>query len=541
MRRFLFILLIVLGGFGGVLGGAQAQPAGRRFVAIAFHDVVDRREELGPDAVSTDQLAAFFDWLVGTGWTVISLDDVAAAGNGRTSLPDKAILLTFDDGYKSLYTRVFPLLKAYRFHAVAALVGSWMQGDPNGTVDYGTAAAPRSNFVTWDQAREMRASGLVEIASHSYALHRGILANPQGNLIAAARTWRYDPATGTYETDAQYRSRIRQDLERSRALIAREIGRAPRAIVWPYGRVSGPALEEAKAAGFSFGIDLNAAPADAGHPLLIPRYFPTLNPGFGAMAESLRFDMQRPETVRAACVALDALAAVAGPEQDDRLGRMIENLRALGANKLIVDGRARRDILSRATWQMHTRLPAEVYIRVPRDAAPGEIADMLRGAAADGIVVDAPMLAGSRDAQDQGSVAANRTALDAATLDPPARSTLDAYRAAAAIDPLLKLVVALPSVGGPPGWADYALVPPAADAAGTEAQAKELRADGWLRPDLAGRTLLTLPADPRVQVDALKRAQRQRAAGFALCPETPLPPPRPLSASFSSATYPYRP
>ena len=62
---------------------------------------------------------------------------------------------------------------------------------------------PRSNFVSWDEAREMQASGLVEFASHSYDLHRGVQANPQGNMTPSAITWRYDPATRRYETDAQ--------------------------------------------------------------------------------------------------------------------------------------------------------------------------------------------------------------------------------------------------------------------------------------------------------------------------------------------------
>src|SRR5262245_22125672 len=78
---------------------AQAQPAGQRFVSIAFHDVADRAEELDSDAVTTRVLAQFFDWLKGSGWTTVSLDDIAAAARGTRPLPDKAILVTFDDGY----------------------------------------------------------------------------------------------------------------------------------------------------------------------------------------------------------------------------------------------------------------------------------------------------------------------------------------------------------------------------------------------------------------------------------------------------------
>ena len=102
--RLLMVLLLLLAGVAPVLS-AQAQPAGQRFVSISFHDVVDRVEDLDNDAVTLTRLVQFFDWLKGNGWTAVSLDDLAAANRGVRPLPDKAILITFDDGYKSLYTR----------------------------------------------------------------------------------------------------------------------------------------------------------------------------------------------------------------------------------------------------------------------------------------------------------------------------------------------------------------------------------------------------------------------------------------------------
>ena len=318
--RWLAFLLLLAG--AAPVSPAQAQPAGQRFVSIAFHDVADRVDELDGDAVTTRSLAQFFDWLKGSGWTAVSLDDIAAAARGTRPLPDKAILITFDDGYRSLYTRVFPLLQVYRFPIVAALVGSWMEGRPDGTVVYGDRIVPRSHFLSWSEAREMQASGLVEFASHSYDLHRGVLANPQGNMVPAAITWRYDPATRRYETDAQYRRRIRADLQRSRQQIAANLGRPPRAIVWPFGRYSGPALAEAKAVGFTFALTLEPEPAYTSDLYAIHRYFPSLNPSLGDLARNLRFDPDYPATRRIACLTLDALATAGpGPAQDAALGR----------------------------------------------------------------------------------------------------------------------------------------------------------------------------------------------------------------------------
>ena len=566
MRALICLLLLF------AAGAASAQGTGRRFVSVAFHDVVDTGEQLTTDAVTADKLVRFFDWLKGTGWTVVSLDDVLAAEQGRRPLPDKAILLTFDDGYRSLYTRVFPLLKIYRYPAVAAVVGTWMEGPPGSTVRYGDFDVPRSKFITWAEAREMQASGLVEFASHSYDLHWGARANPQGNAVPAGRTWRYDPATTRYENDDQHRGRIRADLDRSRRQIATALGRAPRALVWPFGRFSGPALEEAKKAGFAFAFTLEAEPADAGGPLALHRYFPSLAPPLGEIADNLRFDVEAPETVRVACIALDSLAALNSAAQNTALGTMIENLRTLGANKIVIDGQAalsspgaalgdvffpsrlrpmRADILSRAVWQIRSRAGMEVYLRLPLQAATAAVgeagvptlyADMLRHAAADGIVVDAPVQPPSSASPHKNAVRSRRSALDPKALDPASRQALAIYRAAATVDPILRLMLAVPAAVGPADWSDYVLSPATAGADALAQQATQLRTQGWLRPDLAGHVVLGMPTAPSAQVDGLRRAQRQGATGFALCPGMPaLPPSAALAAAFSAATFPYRP
>jgi peptidoglycan/xylan/chitin deacetylase (PgdA/CDA1 family) len=573
MKPLLCLLLLFVG--TASIPRALGQPTGQRFVSIAFHDVVDRRDQLETDAVTGASLAQFFDWLKATGWTAISLDDAAAANRGVRPLPEKSILIAFDDGYESLYTRVFPLIKVYRYPIVAALVGSWMEGGrPDGTVLYGDRVVPRANFISWAQARDMQASGLVELASHSYNLHRGLLANPQGNTIPAAITWQYDRATGQYETDAQYRDRIRADLSRARSQMAANTGRAPRALVWPFGRYSGPALEVAKQVGFTFALTLEPEPAYTSELYAIHRYFPSQNPSLGDIARNLRFEPDRPATRRIACLSLDALASASpGAAQDEALGRIIEGLRALGTNTVVIDANValaspgapltavyfpnrpvplRIDLLSRATWQIRTRAGSDVFLRLPLHAAaaavgeanvPALFADMMRRAASDGVAIEAPAQPAARIAVDlPGDIRARRARLDPAALDARTRLALAAYRAAAAIDPRQRLMLVMDEAAGPPDWADIGLMPPLRDAAATGALAQRLQAEGWLQPEVSGRVAFTLPADPNRQVDALRAAQRRGAAAFALCPETPaLPPAAALSAAFSAATYPYRP
>jgi len=573
-RGTLLAVLLLMSLLG--LTPAHAQPAGQRFVSIAFHDVVDTREELDTDAVTTRVLLQFFDFLKGDGWTAITLDDIARAHRGEKRLPEKSILITFDDGYRSVYTKVLPLLQVYRFPIVAALVGSWMEARPDGTVQYGDRIVPRSYFLSWQEARELQASGLVEFASHSYNLHRGVPANPQGNTMPAAMTWQYDPATGTYETDAQYRARIRADLQRSRQQIAANLGRPPRAIVWPFGRYTGPALAEVKALGFDFALTLEPEPAYTSEPYAIHRYFPSLNPNLGDLVRNLRFSPEYPATRRIACLSLEPMAGLPpGPAQDEVLGKMIEGVRSLGANIVVLDAAAptapgqplsevyfpsrllpmRADLLSRGTWQLRTRGGADVYLRLPLDAAAAAVGEdrvatlfgeMARHAGADGLMLDAPNTGGRIVPDLPGNIRAARAALDPATLDARNRQALLAYRAAAYIHPRLRLALSSAPTGGPAEWVDTALLGPNDSADATVALARKLRGEGWLRPDVAGRVALALPAAPNAsvneQVRAIRGAQRETATAFGLCPQVPaLPPSEALRSTFSSATFPYKP
>jgi peptidoglycan/xylan/chitin deacetylase (PgdA/CDA1 family) len=571
MRWLLVLLLMTFGA-----AEANSQPSGQRFVAISFHDVADSASELDSDAVTTARLAQFFDWLKGTGWTAVSLDDLAAAHRGTRPLPDKAILITFDDGYKSLYTRVFPLLKIYRYPIVSALVGIWMaEGDAAGTVSYGgDRRVPRSNFITWTEAREMQASGLVEFASHSYAMHRGVQANPQGSMTPSAVTWRYDPATRRYADDQDHVARIRADLVRSRGEMAANLGRAPRAMVWPFGRYTGRGLEVAKQLGFSFSLTLEAEASYTSDLFAIHRYFPTRNPSLGEIVDNLRFDAPQPRTRRIACLRLDAMAAMGAGAQDEALGRLIEDVRKLGANTVMIHAYAalsspgaplgdvffptslrplKADLLSRVSWQLRGRAGVEVYTHLPIDPATAAVGaqhvaalyqDMAKYTVTDGIAFDLESMP-TRPAVVPGlpgEIRARRAALNLSAFTGHDRLLLEAYRATAEIDPRQRLMVNLNAPGPPPEWADVGLLPQSRDVAEMAGLARRLRADGILRPDAAGRIAFALPAEPRLQVEALRQAQRQGASAFALCPDQPALPSAPaLSAAFSAATYPYKP
>ncbi len=103
------------------------------------------------------------------------------------SLPPKAFLPSFDDGYSSFYTRVWPLLKAW--NVPASCGHRWAAADtPAGQpVNFGGLMTPRERFATWEMVRELSRSPLVEIGAHTWASHYGLPANPQGSREPARR------------------------------------------------------------------------------------------------------------------------------------------------------------------------------------------------------------------------------------------------------------------------------------------------------------------------------------------------------------------
>src|SRR5215467_68433 len=98
LRVFAVMLLVI----------ASSTASATDFAVLAYHDVVDDPGALKYDSITTRVLAMHFDWLRVHGYHVISVDDILAAQRGERALPPQAVLLTFDDGYRSFYTRAFP-------------------------------------------------------------------------------------------------------------------------------------------------------------------------------------------------------------------------------------------------------------------------------------------------------------------------------------------------------------------------------------------------------------------------------------------------
>lgn len=371
---------------------AWSAHAEQSFIAIAYHDVrSDVMADYDPDplAVSIQNLAAHFAWLQHHGYTPVGIDDLIAAAHGERSLPEKPVLLTFDDGLKSVYTDVFPLLKIFDYPAVVSVVTDWLEMPPGQTVDFGDRQLGNDDFINWAEAREMRASGLVEIASHSANLHRGIIANPQGNKMPAAVSRAY--RDGRYESYEEFHARIAADLARSVEAIRTGTGSSPRVLAWPYGKYMSSSLDLAASHGMPVSLTLDTGMNTPSSPASIRRILIRGNPGIYRFSAELLLPQDK-SIVRAAQVDLDYVYDEDPVQQKSNLDALIERIKELQISHVFLqafadsdaDGAAdamyfpnrhlpvRADLFSRVAWQLKTRSDVRVFAWMPLLAFHGE-------------------------------------------------------------------------------------------------------------------------------------------------------------------------
>ena len=129
-------------------------PADRALPVLMYHHIVEDGEPCNDMTITVSRMEQDLRWLTEHGYHTVLPRELA----GGEPLPEKPLLITFDDGYRSNYELLFPLLQAYQMKAVVSIM-VYMQD------------VSADNFLSWDMCREMADSGLVEIGSHAYSLH----------------------------------------------------------------------------------------------------------------------------------------------------------------------------------------------------------------------------------------------------------------------------------------------------------------------------------------------------------------------------------
>ncbi len=367
----------------------NANASTSEFHALSYHDVFANTENPAAAdslSVSVDNLVRQFSWLRDNDYRVVSISDVIAARNGGPTLPPRAVLLTFDDGYASFHTHVLPLLKLFNYPATLALVAGWIEAPISSTIEYESDRIDPAKFMTWAQVRDCADSGLVEIASHTFNLHHGEPGNPQGNKQPAVSTFIFDKTTQQYESETDHRRRIRSDLARSSEIIETRTGKRPRVIVWPYGAYTSSTSEIASQLGMHVGLTLDAGVNNNATPITrLARVLIAKRDTLVDLASGLQPPQRRSE--RVLTVSAQALFNADVQIFETNLSKLIDRIVTIKPrsviissyetnNSMIKNGSPKMwftnsvsatsaDLLNRAAWQIRTRAGVRVFTDLP--------------------------------------------------------------------------------------------------------------------------------------------------------------------------------
>jgi peptidoglycan/xylan/chitin deacetylase (PgdA/CDA1 family) len=236
--RRLFVVAVALAILSFDLSAGAANPA-LRVPILVYH-------RFGPAVtddmtVTTLVFEAQLRTLQARGHQVVPLRDlVASLGDAGTALPDRAVVLTVDDGHRTVYTELFPLIRRHRIPVTLFI--------------YPSAISNASYALTWEQLAEMKESGLVDVQSHTF-WHPNF--NIERRRLAA-------PA---------YERFVQDQFTKSKAILEKRLGGKVDLLAWPFGIYDAELMKWAAAAGYVAAFSIERRPVTRTENLMaLPRY-----------------------------------------------------------------------------------------------------------------------------------------------------------------------------------------------------------------------------------------------------------------------------
>lgn len=223
---------------------------------LMYHDIEERPAAENTWSVSRDQFWSDMVYLSGHGYTPLLPKDLVAVQNGEKALPEKPVMITFDDGYEHNYQYASPVLEATDMKAAIAVITSVVRSPQD----------PETEFLTWTELQEMYESGYWEIGSHTHNLHN----NDAGGNRVRGNANGVERQAG--ETKAAYAQRVGGDLAESIRLIQENTGCPVLYFAYPYGIEDKWFPEVANAAGIRVSVITRSGTADTSRPLSMTRY-----------------------------------------------------------------------------------------------------------------------------------------------------------------------------------------------------------------------------------------------------------------------------
>lgn len=225
---------------------------------LMYHQLLKDEARVGDYVITPSMLEQDIIELKSRGYTPVHIQEILDYNAGRSALPAKPVLITFDDGYETFYEYGFSVFQQYNVPAVVSVIGKYS--------DLYTGKSERHlsyAHLTWPEIKEMYDSGLVEIGNHTYGLH----ANDGGRKGVLKQE---------NESEEVYVKMLKSDLSSLNEEILQETGKSARVFAYPFGAYG--TLEQQVVEEMKFSVVLtceektNVLQEGANLPLVLNRY-----------------------------------------------------------------------------------------------------------------------------------------------------------------------------------------------------------------------------------------------------------------------------
>ena len=200
---------------------------------IMYHHLIKNNSRLSDFTIRPEQFEKDMIYLKEKGYETINTKQLLGYFYNNEPLPEKPIMITFDDGHESFYEYAYPILKKYDLKAVLSVVGSFTDTyseNEDHNINY--------SYSTWKQINEMSDSGYVEIGNHTYDLHK----TDKGRKGCSKKSG---------EDLESYRKFLTKDVSKLQEQIINYTGYNPGIFTYPFGSFNKDTKQIIKDLGFS--------------------------------------------------------------------------------------------------------------------------------------------------------------------------------------------------------------------------------------------------------------------------------------------------
>ncbi|MDR2074309.1 MAG: polysaccharide deacetylase family protein [Oscillospiraceae bacterium] len=217
--------------------GASAEVAEEviKLPILMYHGLTENSNHENKFVINVGLFESDLEYLTQNGFNTIFIRDLIDFVYNDGILPEKPIMITFDDGYRNNYFYAFPLIKKYECKMIFSPIGKCID-------DYTKIQDKNIKYShsTWPEIKEMVDSGLVEVQNHSYDMHS--CKKRKGCKKVKS------------ESKSSYEKFFKSDVLKFQEECLKNLGTAPTAFVYPFGAMCNESEELLHDLGFKVTV-----------------------------------------------------------------------------------------------------------------------------------------------------------------------------------------------------------------------------------------------------------------------------------------------